>query len=100
MCSCTTKHKVNLTYKAHFVAGGHMLAPPSSMTYDSVVSRESVCIAFHLAALNTCEVLAATIGNAYLNAFTQEKDHTADLEWGKVMEGATCIIVRTFYGLK
>ena len=78
-----------------------MTAPPSSMTYASVVSRESVRIAFLLAALNNCEVLAADIGNAYLNAYTQEKIYyKAGLEWGKAMEGATCIIVRALYGLK
>ena len=93
--------KMDLTRKARFVAGGHMTAPPSSMTYASVVSRESVRIAFLLAALNNCEVLAADIGNVYLNAYTQEKIYyKAGLEWGKAMEGATCIIVRALYGLK
>jgi len=65
--------KMDLTRKARFVAGGHMTDPPSSMTYASVVSRESVRIAFLLAALNDCEILAGDIGNAYLNAFTSEK---------------------------
>jgi len=35
----------SLERKAHYVAGGHMTAPPASITYASVVSRESVCIA-------------------------------------------------------
>ena len=49
-----------------------MTAPPSFMTYISVVNRESVRIAFPLAALNACDVLVGNIGNAYLNTFTSE----------------------------
>ena len=60
--------KMDLTRKARFVAGGHMTDPPSSMTYASVVSRDSVRIALLLAALNECDILAGDIGNAYLNA--------------------------------
>ena len=38
--------KMDFTRKARFVAGGHMTDAPSSITYFSVVSRESVKIAF------------------------------------------------------
>jgi len=44
--------KMDFTRKAIFVAGGHMTNPPSAITYSSVVSRDSVRIAFLLAALN------------------------------------------------
>ena len=59
-----------------------MTAPPSSMTYASVVSRESVRISFLLAALNNCEILAGDIGNAYLNAYTSEKYITVQAKNG------------------
>ena len=65
--------KMDLIRKARFVADGYMIAPPTSMTYASVVSRESVQIAFLLAALNNVDILTGDIGNAYLNAFTTEK---------------------------
>ena len=39
-------------YKARMVAGGHVTEPPASMTYASVVSRDSVRIALTVAALN------------------------------------------------
>jgi hypothetical protein len=43
-------------------------------TYSSVVSRDSVRIAFLLAALlNNLEIVACDIGNAYLNAPCHEK---------------------------
>jgi hypothetical protein len=61
------------TRKARFVVGGHMTAPPTSMTYSTVVTRESVRIEFLLATLNGLEVQAADISNAYLNAPCQEK---------------------------
>ena len=41
--------KMDFTRKARFVAGGHMTDPPASMTYFSVVSRETVWIALLLA---------------------------------------------------
>ena len=65
--------KADVTRKARLVTGGHLTDPPSSITYASVVSRESVRIAFLLAALNDLDILAADIGNAYLNARTREK---------------------------
>jgi hypothetical protein len=68
--------KMDFTRKARLVAGGHVTDPPSSITYSSVVSQESVRIAFVVAALNNLEIMAADIGNAYLNAFTSEKVYT------------------------
>jgi hypothetical protein len=60
--------KMDFTNKARIVVGGHVTDPPSSITYSSVVSREMVRIVFVLAALNDLNILAAHIGNAYLNA--------------------------------
>ena len=65
--------KMDFTRKARYVAGGHMTDPPSTLTYSSVVSRDSVRIGFLLAALNDLELLAADVGNAYLNAPTRER---------------------------
>ena len=65
--------KMDFTRKARFVAGGHVTDPPTTLTYSSVVSRDSVRIAFLIAALNDIDVLAADVGNAYLNAETKEK---------------------------
>jgi hypothetical protein len=56
--------------KAHMVAGGHMTGAPTTMTYASVVSRETVCIALTIAALNDLEVKAADILNAYISGPT------------------------------
>jgi hypothetical protein len=53
--------KMDFTRKARFVAGGHRTDPPSTLTYSSVVSRDSVRIAFLIAALNELDILAADI---------------------------------------
>jgi hypothetical protein len=44
--------KMDFTHKEGFVAGSHMTYPPTSITYSSVGSRDSIKIAFLLAALN------------------------------------------------
>jgi len=60
--------KCDLTRKACFVAGGHWTQASSQLTYSSVVTRESIRIAFLIAALNELDLLTADIGNAYLQA--------------------------------
>jgi hypothetical protein len=93
--------KINFTHKARFVAGGHKTEPPKSITYSSVASRDSIRIAFLLSALNDVNILAADIGNAYLNADTKEKVHTTlGMEFGQNMMGKTAIICKALYGLK
>jgi hypothetical protein len=47
--------------KARLVAGGHTAAAPATITYASVLSRESVRIALLLAALYDVEVTTADI---------------------------------------
>lgn len=92
--------KFDLTRKARYVAGGHLTEPPSTMSYASVVSRDSVRILFTIAALNNLDVKMCDIGNAYLNATTREKVYfTAGSEWSD-QQGETVVIVRALYGLK
>ena len=58
----------NFTRNSGLVADSHTTAPPSSITYSSVVSRESARIAFLLADLNDLDIFACDIGNTHLNA--------------------------------
>ena len=46
---------------------------PPTITYSSVVGRETVRIALTLAALNDLEVKVADIMNAYVTAPTEER---------------------------
>jgi hypothetical protein len=99
-CHMVFDVKMDLTRKARFVAGGHTTETPESVTYSSVVSRESVRLAFLIAALNDLDVLCCDIGNAYLNADCREKIWTvAGREFGSD-EGRVMIIRKALYGLK
>ncbi len=90
----------NFRRKARMVAGGHTTTTPSSITYSSVVSRDSVRIALTIAALNDLSVRACDIQNAYLTAPCREKIWTvAGPEFGSDA-GKTMLIVRALYGLK
>jgi hypothetical protein len=92
--------KMDFTRKARFVAGGHMTETPSSLTYSSVVSRDSVKIAFLIAALNNIDIMSCDIGNAYLNAHCSERIwFEAGSECGE-LKGKACRLVRALYGLK
>ena len=50
----------DFTRKARLVAGGHKTDAPATITYVSVVSRETVRIALLMAALNDLEVNSLT----------------------------------------
>ena len=90
----------NLCRKAQMVAGGHTTEAPSSITYSSVVSRESVLISLTIAALNNLDVLACGIQNAYLTAQCREKISTrTGPEFGSKSE-FIMIVVHALYGLK
>jgi hypothetical protein len=66
--------KSNLTRKARLVGGIHQTEEvPKESTNWSVVSRNSVRIAFLYAALNNLNFLSADVQNAYLNGPTKEK---------------------------
>ena len=93
--------KADLTRKARFVAGGHLTDPSTESVFSSVVTRDSVRIAFTYAALNGLDILAADVQNAYLNAPTKEKCwFKAGLEFGADLVGTPVKIVRALYGLR
>ena len=86
--------------KSRLVAGGHMTDTPASITYASVVSRESVRLALMLAALNALELKCGNVMNAYITAPITEKVWTIlGTEFGDE-QGKKVIIVRALYGLK
>lgn len=90
----------NFRRKARLVADGHKTDTPSSVTYSSVVSRDSVRICLLLAALNDLNVLSGDIENAYLTAPCREKCWTiVGKEFGSD-QGKPFIIQKALYGLK
>ena len=55
------------------VVDGHKVEKPSSVTYSSVVSRDSVTLALLVASLNDLDIHECNIGNTYLDANCREK---------------------------
>lgn len=92
--------KMDFTRKARICARGDQTDPPSSITYASVVTRESVRLGFLIAALNDLQVLSADVAGAYLNAPCAEKVHTIlGPEFGDD-EGKIAVIRKALYGLR
>jgi hypothetical protein len=63
----------NFRRKARYCAVGHKTTSPASITYSTVVSRDSVRIILPIAALNRLEVLGADVQNAFLTAPNKER---------------------------
>ena len=87
-------------HKARLVAGGHLTPDPVEDVYSGVVSLRSLCLVAFLAELNDLELWGADIGNAYLEAYTEEKVFfVPGPEFGD-QEGHIMVIVKALYGLK
>ena len=83
--------------KAHFVAGRHTMEAPA---YSSIVSCDSVHLAFLIAALNNINIMSVDLENAFIQAPCHEKIwFEGGLECGKDY-GKVCIVVHSLYGLK
>ncbi len=52
---------MDFVLKARFVAGGHVTDPPSSLTQSSIVSRDSVRLAFLIAALVSIQQILSAL---------------------------------------
>jgi hypothetical protein len=86
--------------RARLVAGGHRTPDLEEDLYSGSVNLETVRILFLIAAHMELDVVAADVGNAYIQAYTSEKVYTiAGPEFGK-LAGRKLIIVRALYGLK
>ena len=85
--------------KARLVAGEHMTEASETLTYASVISRETVRIMLTIAALNDLEVKMADVQNDFLTALCSESIHMSlGPEFGEDQE-KTAVIVRALYGL-
>ena len=94
------KMSENFRRKARLVADGHKTNTPSTMTYRSVNSNDSIRICLLIAALNDLDVLSVDIPNAYLTTPNKEKVYCiAGPEFG-FGQGKVMIITRALYGLK
>ncbi len=82
------------------MAGGHLTQAPATITYASVVSRETVRLALTFASLNDLEVKVGNVLNAYITAPVMEEVWTIlGPEFGHD-SGKSAVIVHALYGLK
>eukprot|EP00804_Cyclotella_cryptica_P021846 CCRYP_000810-RA/>CCRYP_000810-RA protein AED:0.27 eAED:0.27 QI:0/0/0/1/1/1/2/0/468 len=87
-------------HKDRLIAGGHVTKDPATLTYASVMSRETVRIALLIAALNDIDIWAADVLSAYITAPCKEENWTTlGKEFGDDC-GRKAIVVRALYGLK
>ena len=85
--------------KARLVVGGHITEVPRTLTYASIVSRETVRITLTIAALNDLEVKTADVQNTFLTVPCSELIHTTlGPEFGED-QVKMAVIVRALYGL-
>ena len=82
------------------VAGGHLTDVPLNSVYAGVVSLRGLRMCIFLAELNDMEAYATDIGNAYLEAKTQEKVCIRAGPEFEALEGHLLIIHKALYGLR
>ena len=95
--------KVDLRRKVRLVIGGHVVNSTGHEVYASTMKYVSARILMTIAAVNNLEVMTWDIGNAYLNAKTEEKFYTrAGPEFGAVglmTEGTLLEVIKALYRL-
>ena len=104
LCHFVFDVKHDSRHKARYIApGGYLTDTPLDSIYSpGVVSLRSLRLMIFLAELNSQQLYAVDIGNAYLEAKTREKvcvyggPELRDLN----LEGHLLVIVRALYGLK
>jgi hypothetical protein len=90
----------NFRRKARYCADRHKTSASASVTYSTVVSRDSVRILLTIAALDGLDILGADVQNAFLSAPNKEKCWMiAGPEFGHEQE-KTFLVVMALYCLK
>lgn len=92
--------KPDLRRKARLVADGHLTEIPISSVYSSVVSLKGLKITIFIAELNQLETWCTDVGNAYLEAFTDEMVYIIADAAFRDRAGHTLVIIKALYGLK
>ena len=92
--------KSNGRHKARLVADGSLTPEPAENIYSGVVSLRHLRLVIFLGELNNLELWGADIGNAYLEAHTQEKLFIIGGAEFEELKGFILIFNKALYGLK
>ena len=87
-------------HKARLVADGHLTPKSIENNYTGVVSQRNLRLVIFLGKLNHIDLWGADIGNAYLEAFTDEKLYIVAGPEFQELEGYIIIFLKALYGLK
>ena len=85
-------------FKARLVADGHLTKEPVESIYSGVVTLRSLRMVVFLSQLNDLEISGADIGNAYLEAYTDEKLCIIAGPEFKELQGHLLIMIKALYG--
>ena len=83
-----------------FVSDGHLFETPASITYSTVVSRDSVRVLILVADLNNLETMGSDVQNAFLSAENIENHWIRDGPEFGAEQGKVFIVKRYLYVLK
>ena len=86
--------------KARLVADGHQTKEPVESIYSGVVSLSSFRIVVFLSQLNDLEIWGADVGNAYLEAYTDEKLCIMAGPEFKELQSHLLIMIKALYGTR
>ena len=92
--------KYNGRHNARLVADGSLTPEPAESIYSGVVSLSHLRLVIFLGELNNLELWGADIGNAYLEAHTQEKLFIIGGAEFEELQGFILIFNKALYGLK
>ena len=87
-------------FKARLVADGHLTKEPVESIYSGVVSLRILRMVVFLSQLNNLEIWGADVGNAYLEAYTDEKLCIIAGPEFKELQGHLLIMVKALYGTR
>ena len=85
-------------FKARLVADGNLTKEPVESIYSGVVSLRSLRMVVFLSQLNDLEIWGADVGNAYLEAYTDEKLCIIVGPEFKELQGHLLIMIKALYG--
>ena len=87
-------------HKSRLVADGNLTPEPVENMYSGIVSLRNLRLVIFLGKLNNLDIWGADIGNAYLEAFTDEKLYIVAGPEFQELEGYTLIFLKALYGLE